>query len=192
MARKESTLPNMVLSLAAILFVFAVILALTHAFTKDIILRNHAAKVTASVRKVLPAFDNDPVAEKYHVASARGELTFYPGRTGGKLSGIAVETLTEKGYSGLIRMIVGFYPDGRIYRIEILEHMETPGLGNKIENGVSSFPEQFREKNPASFRLKTRKDGGDIDAITAATISSRAYADALQFAYDTLMAQKKD
>ena len=62
----------------------------------------------------------------------------------------------------------------------MLEHKETPGLGSKI---ADNFKEQFDGKNPAAFSLKVRKDGGDVDAITAATISSRAVCDALSRAF---------
>lgn len=79
--------------------------------------------------------------------------------------------------------MVGFLPDGTIHRVETLSHNETPGLGDKIDRSKSDFSVQFEGKNPRTFRLAVRKDGGDVDAITASTISSRAYADALTRAY---------
>jgi electron transport complex protein RnfG len=79
--------------------------------------------------------------------------------------------------------MVGFKPDGTIHNISVLDHAETPGLGSKIEKSSSSWSEQFNGKNPTDFQLQVRKDGGDVDAITAATISSRAYCDAVQKAY---------
>lgn len=72
--------------------------------------------------------------------------------------------------------MVGFLPDGTIHRVETLSHNETPGLGDKIDRSKSDFSVQFEGKNPRTFRLAVRKDGGDVDAITASTISSRAYA----------------
>ncbi len=67
---------------------------------------------------------------------------------------------------------------------EDLDHKETPGLGTKMTE--PEFKEQFTGKNPAEFTLKVKKDGGPVDAITAATISSRAFCDAVQRAYNTL------
>ena len=87
----------------------------------------------------------------------------------------------------------GFLPDGSIYKIAVLEHQETPGLGDKMENQKSldktsglSWSSQFGGLNPGAVQLKVRKDNGEVDAITAATISSRAYCDAVQRAYDGL------
>ncbi|MGB4293017.1 MAG: FMN-binding protein [Bacteroidales bacterium] len=66
----------------------------------------------------------------------------------------------------------------------MLEQKETPGLGTKMTEPF--FKDQFNGKNPANFKLKVKKDGGEVDAITAATITSRAFCDALERAYNTL------
>jgi len=80
--------------------------------------------------------------------------------------------------------MVGFLPDGTIYDVEVLDHKETPGLGDKIDRKKSDFTRQFQNKNPGAFSLTVKKDGGSVDAITAATISSRAFCNAVQRAYD--------
>ena len=87
-------------------------------------------------------------------------------------------------------MLVGFLPDGTIKDIAVLENKETPGLGDKMLKSKSNWSTQFEEKNPANFKLKVKKDGGDVDAITAATISSRAFCDAVQRAYNALETEK--
>ena len=74
--------------------------------------------------------------------------------------------------------------EGNILGNEVLEMGETPGLGDKIDKTKSDFSRKFISKNPADFKLKVKKDGGDVDAITAATISSRAFCDAVQRAYN--------
>jgi len=79
--------------------------------------------------------------------------------------------------------MVGFAPDGTILRVAVLEHKETPGLGDKIDKSRSDFSVQFEGKNPESFKLSVKKDKGDVDAITASTISSRAFCDAVSRAY---------
>jgi electron transport complex protein RnfG len=80
--------------------------------------------------------------------------------------------------------MAGFRPDGTIINISVLEQKETPGLGTKMAE--PAFKDQFNDKNPDQFKLKVKKDGGQVDAITAATISSRAFCDAIQKAYNTL------
>jgi len=80
--------------------------------------------------------------------------------------------------------MAGFMPDGTIAGISVLDHKETPGLGTKMTE--PGFKGQFTGKNPGEFMLKVKKDGGQVDAITAATISSRAFCDAVQRAYNTL------
>jgi electron transport complex protein RnfG len=79
--------------------------------------------------------------------------------------------------------MVGFTPDGKIYNTSVLEHKETPGLGDKMDIRKSPWPKQFEGVNPSDFNLKVKKDGGDVDAITAATISSRAFCDAIDRAW---------
>jgi electron transport complex protein RnfG len=78
--------------------------------------------------------------------------------------------------------MAGFKVDGSINNISVLEQKETPGLGTKMKE--DKFKNQFLGKNPNSYKMIVKKDGGEVDAITAATISSRAYCDAMQKAYD--------
>jgi electron transport complex protein RnfG len=79
--------------------------------------------------------------------------------------------------------MVGIMPDGTIKDIEVVLHKETPGLGTKMTS--PSFKDQFKNMDPAQVDIRVKKDGGDIDAITAATISSRAFSAATQLAVDT-------
>jgi electron transport complex protein RnfG len=105
----------------------------------------------------------------------------------GNLVGTAIETYSKKGFSGMIKLMVGLAPDGTIINISVLSHNETPGLGDKIDKKKSDFSLQFNGKNPSTFKLSVKKDRGDVDAITASTISSRAYCDAVQRAWDAYM-----
>ena len=111
-------------------------------------------------------------------------LDIYPAKKDSVIVGYAVNTYTKKGFSGNINLMAGFKPDGTIFNISVLEQKETPGLGTKMTE--PGFKDQFNDKNPSSFALKVKKDGGQVDAITAATISSRAFCDAVQRAYNTL------
>lgn len=162
--------------------------------TKAPIKANQKAKLEKALQEVLPEFDNKISDDTYKLAAPGGgedSLTIYPAKKGGEITGYAVKTYTKKGYSGLIRLMVGFNPDGSIINISVLHHAETPGLGDKMEKSKSDWSNQFHDKNPGDFQLKVKKDGGDVDAITAATISSRAYCDAVQRAYDTIQKEIK-
>ena len=84
-------------------------------------------------------------------------------------------------------MMFGILAEGTIKCTSVLSHSETPGLG---ANMTGKFKDQFVDKNPASFTLKVTKDGGDVDAITAATITSRAFSKAVDKAYQAFEANK--
>ena len=184
---KESTLKNMVLTLFVISLVASVALGYVYEFTKGPIEVAKAAKVNDAIKAVVPACDNNPSAEVYKVAYEKDTLNVYPAKKGGQLVGVAVETYTEKGFAGHISLMVGFLPDGTINDIAVVSHHETPGLGDKMEKAKSNFSLQFMGKNPKDFKLMVKKDGGDVDAITASTISSRAFCDAVTRAYNAFM-----
>jgi electron transport complex protein RnfG len=183
MANKESTFTNMVLTLFLVTLAASATLGFIYELTKEPIAEAKLRKKNVAIQKVVPDFTNEPNAEAYDVAVEGDTLTVYPAKKDGKLVGAAVAAFTEKGYSGLIRVMVGFNANGTINNISVLQHQETPGLGDKIEKGKSDWSRQFNGKNPEDFQLQVRKDGGDVDAITAATISSRAYCDAVEKAY---------
>jgi Na+-translocating ferredoxin:NAD+ oxidoreductase subunit G len=189
MAKRESTFLNMVLALFVITLVASSLLGFIYELTKEPIERALVAKKNEAISLVVPSFDNDPGADAYNIEAPGGELAFYPATMNGELVGTAVETFTHRGFSGTIRLMVGLLPDGTINGIEVLEHKETPGLGDKMESGKSDFSVQFEGENPENFRLRVRQDGGDVDAITATTISSRAYCEAVQRAWDAYMNQ---
>lgn len=184
MAKKESTFLNMVLTLFIITLLASTALGYIYEITKEPIAQSKIKKKLRAIKQVVPEFANNPDEEKYKVASPDGldSLEFYPAKKDGKIVGTAIETYTKKGFSGLIKIMVGFKPDGTIYNISVLEHKETPGLGTKMAE--AKFKNQFIGKNPSGFILNVKKDGGQVDAITAATISSRAFCDAVQKAYD--------
>jgi Na+-translocating ferredoxin:NAD+ oxidoreductase subunit G len=193
MAKRESTLGNMVLALVLITFVASASLGFIYELTKEPIAMAAVAKRNQAIGAVVPPFDNDPSGEYYTIELPEGELVIYPAMRDGELVGAAIETFTNRGFSGEIRLMVGIRPDGTIHGIEVLEHRETPGLGDKIETGKSGFHLQFEGENPAeNFRVMIRQDGGDVDAITATTISSRAYCDAVRRAWNAYMMQDAD
>jgi len=176
----------MLLSLAGICVVAGAILASVNEATLEPIAASKAAALESAIKMVVPEFDNTPTAESYMAVTGDGDsLRIYPAKKGGELVGAAVESNTMNGFSGEIRVIVGFDKEGTLYNYSVLQHSETPGLGSKMQ-------EWFRtDKNNQSVigrklsegELKVSKDGGNVDAITAATISSRAFLNAVNRAY---------
>lgn len=185
MAKIESTFKNMAMSLTLISLVASACLGFVYELTKKPIELSNLNKKLNAIREVMPEFTNNPNEEMFRLPTAEGDsLDVYPAKKDGNLVGYAVNTYTRKGFSGTISVMAGFKPDGTIINITVLEQKETPGLGTKMTE--PGFKDQFMDKNPAEFQLKVKKDGGPVDAITAATISSRAFCDAVQRAYNTL------
>jgi electron transport complex protein RnfG len=163
-------------------------IALTFAnkYTSTAIKQTKVVELENAIRNVTPHFNNHPLEEQYKVATSGGDsLVVYPARKDGKLVGNAVESYTENGFGGRIEVLVGFDANGKLVNYSVSEHNETPGLGANMDKW---FREDKTKHNiigrGMSFRfLKLVKDGGDIDAITSATITSRAFIDAINLAY---------
>jgi electron transport complex protein RnfG len=171
----------MLLSLTVIALFSAMALGFTYTQTKDVIAEVKRQKDLNAIKEVLPEFENEPDLEMYTVENFIG-LKLYPAKKGGQLAGTAVKTFSGSGFSGDIWIMVGFDSEGKIINTSVVEHKETPGLGSKMEK--NKFKSQFVGINPGGFNLEVKKDGGNIDAITAATISSRAFCEAVKMAYD--------
>ena len=187
MAKKESSFLNMVLTLLVITFVASAALGYLYELTKGPIAASKLAKLNNAITQVVPEFDTIPSSEIYKMGVDGDTLVFYPAMKDSILVGTAVSTFTNNGFSGNIKLMVGFLPDGTIHNISVLEHKETPGLGDKMQKKKSDWSVQFNGKNPVDFKLKVTKDKGDVDAITASTISSRAFCDAVDRAYKAYM-----
>ena len=183
MAAKKDTLLNMFVALFVICIVAGGVLGIVFNATKDPIAAAENAKRTAAIKNVLPEFNT---LKTVNVKSAMedAEIPFHLAYDAdNNFIGAAVETFTNKGFSGNISLMVGILADGTVKNISVLQHAETPGLGSKMEE--ETFKGQFNDKNPASFNFSVKKDGGNVDAITAATISSRAFCDAVNRALST-------
>ena len=155
MAKLESTFKNMVLSLVIISMVAAGALAGVYMLTLGNIEAQKKAKQEAAKQAVLAGHED----------------------------GIAVETAVD-GFGGTFRVMVGFDQEGNILGYEILEHQETPGLGSHMEHWFKNADKPGQNIiGRKAGALQVSKDGGDVDAITAATISSRAFLKAINQAY---------
>ncbi len=189
MAKKESTFLNMLLTLVIVALAASFTLATVYNFTKEPIERAREAARQEAIRMVLP--DYDELRIKYIMPlTGSDSLEFNLAYKEDHLVGVAVATYTAMGYSGRIRAMVGFTPGGKIIDVVHLEHSETPGLGDKIEKDKSDWSDQFQGLDPREETLKVKQDGGDIDGITAATITARAYCDAIDRAFRTFDANR--
>ena len=182
--KPESTFLNMVLRLLIIVGVAGAVLGFVYVQTFDVIAAAKKKKLEDAIGKVVPEFDTLNVYTRMP-DTGKDSLTFYEAYSDSVLVGTAIESYTDKGFSGRIKIMVGFDTKGFIINTAVLEHKETPGLGDKMDISKSSWCTQFNGKNPEEYNLTVTKDGGDVDAITAATISSRAFCDAAERAFKT-------
>lgn len=183
MAKKESSLTNMVITLVLITLIASLALGGIFNLTKEPIALAIKAKQENAIREVLPEFDTI-LSHKAMPVTGKDSVTIHMALKDGQLVGAAVASYSNNGYDATqIQLMVGFLPDLTIKNISVIQQKETPGLGTKMQE--PKFKDQFNGKNPSEFQLKVKKDGGNVDAITAATISSRAFCEAVQRAYDT-------
>lgn len=164
-------------TLTVICSLSGVLLSAVNAMTKTRIEAVKRERRIAAMTVVLPEFDNNPAEETFAATSGTDIVTFHIARRGARVVGAAFESLTPEGYGGDIRLMTGInVMEGRIQGIAILDQKETPGLGANIAG--KKFKSQFTNIIETT-RFQVKKDGGDLDAITAATISSRAVVDAV-------------
>ena len=186
--KKESTLINMVVALLVITAVSGGVLGLVYGLTKDTIAQVEIKKNQKAIQEVLPLEGEI----EYKEQTINFESTDFPcnlayDKQTKEFKGIAIKT-NEGGFGGKIELMVGILADGTITGTSVLSHSETPGLG---ANMTGKFKDQFVKKNPAEFKLAVTKDGGNVDAITAATITSRAFTKAVDKAYKMFEANKE-
>lgn len=175
----KSSFRNMTVCLFAICLVCSALLAGVYALTAEPIAAAAAAKNEAAIKEVLP--DNAVQIEEVRTVEMDGQKYEYNLAYDelGNTVGCAIN-VAPVGFGGPIAIKVGFDVNGVIWNTKVLSQAETPGLGAKCTE--ASFSEQFKGFDPAQKKLSVKKDGGDVDAITASTITSRAYADGLDTA----------
>lgn len=176
----------MLLSLTIICMSAGAILAGVHMVTKEPIDLSKAAALENAIREVTPEFDNNPINDAYKAVTSDGDsLLIYPATKDGKQVGVAVDSNTKNGFSGEIKIIVGFDTEGTLVNYSVLQHAETPGLGSKMQEWFKTEKnnQNVLGKSLANGNLSVTKDGGDVDAITASTITSRAFLNAINRAY---------
>lgn len=194
MAKKaQSTLINMLLSLTLIALVASLALALVNNVTKGPIEKVNKEKIAKAVAKVLPQYDNYTV-DTVMVKTNKGEepMTRYTAVDAeGNLVGKAMESWDDNGFGGRLSAMVGFDAEGNISGYEILASSETPGLGAKADSWFQKDGKgNVIGMNPSSNNITVSKDGGDVDAITGSTITSKAFCRLIANAYSAFNTEK--
>ncbi len=196
MAKLQSSFRNMFLSLSLICLTVALLLAQVNRMTATPIAEAKAMKLQNAIREVVPAFDNDPVAEAYRMAAGSGDsLLVYPAKQGDELVGFALNSYSNNGFSGNIQVMVGFDMEHRIVNYAVLQHAETPGLGSKMTEWFRDATKPGQSvigRDLSQGALAVTKDGGEVDAITASTITSRAFMEAVNRAYAVYSGSMED
>ncbi len=188
MKKLKSSLLNMVLSLTIIAVVAGALLAWVNDVTKSRIEKINERKLSEGICSVMGA--EDVVVDS---PQEKDEYVFYPVRNRqGSPVGTAVSVVAQ-GFGGDMKILVGFSPTGEILGYTVLSNAETPGLGAKVTTWFQKNHEgDIIGKNPGKDNMTVRKDGGEVDAITASTITSRAFLNAVSQAYEQLFHEKEE
>lgn len=187
MKKLESSLKNMILSLTGFSIVAGGLLGWVNAATAEPIAQANAKALSDAIAVVIQGFDNNPAEEAETVEVEGTTYKIYPATQGGKPIGAAVEA-SANGFGGTLTVLVGFDTEGNIIDYSLLSHAETPGLGSKASDWFKKGAKgDITGKNPGTQSLTVSKDGGEIDAITASTITSRAFLQAVNNAWAAYM-----
>lgn len=192
MKKLESSLKNMALSLTGFSVIAGALLGWVNDVTAEPIAQANAKTLSDAIAVVVPGFDNNP-AEAPETIDVNGvSYKIYKATKGGEFIGAAVES-SSNGFGGTLTVLVGFDPEGNIIDYSLLSHSETPGLGSKAADWFKKGAKgDITGKNPGNAPLVVSKDGGEIDAITASTITTRAFLLAVNNAYAAYKNQHVD
>ncbi len=184
MKKLKSSLTNMLSVLTVISVVAGCVLAYVNSVTAPQIEKINADNLAAGIKAVMGS-DEIQVSEPKEVE----DFTVYVITENENPLGTAVVTINKNGFGGALKVLVGFDKEGTILGYTLLEHAETPGLGAKAGDWFQKDGKgSIIGMNPGKNNFTVSKDGGDVDAITASTITSRAFLAAIQNAYDNVIA----
>ena len=194
MKKLESTLVNMVAVLVGVAIITGALLAWVNHVTEAPIKAQDEIALANGIKEVMGTDNLKVTADDELKQTFDGkELTFVVHKTStadGKFLGAAVES-TTLGFGGDLKVLVGFDAEGKVLGYTILQAAETPGLGAKADKWFQKDGKGSIVGKTPSTPLAVNKDGGDIDAITASTITSRAFLKAVNQAYQVYAGQDK-
>ena len=192
MKKLESSLKNMALALTGFSVLAGGILGWVNGVTAEPIAQANAKILSDAIAIVVPGFDNNPAEAAETIELDGASYKVYKATKGGEFIGAAVES-SAMGFGGDLKVLVGFDPEGKIIDYSVLAHAETPGLGSKSAEWFKKGAKgDITGMNPGEKELVVSKDGGQVDAITASTITSRAFLLAVNKAFKAFKNQKMD
>jgi electron transport complex protein RnfG len=170
--------------------IVAVLIALAGEATRERVARNEARQVMKVLQPLLPpgAYDNEPDRDRIFIVEpgllgSSEPLPLYRARRDGQPVAAVMTVIARQGYVGPIRLLVSLSADGTVLGAEAVSHQETPGLGDRIDAAKSNWMAAFTGRSlgdPAAGRWAVRRDGGEFDQLTGATITSRAVVNAVR------------
>ena len=176
--------------LTALAAVCTALVAFTYQGTRERIAANEQAWLERSLKPVLEGIDYEGqlsdstlVVEPPHTLPGNGPATIYRVYADGEPIAALFVVTARDGYSGPIKLLVGIDSAGVLNRARVLEHRETPGLGDRIDSAKTDWIEQFNKRSlgdPIAELWAIAEDGGEFDALTGASITSRAVAGAIR------------
>lgn len=183
-----------ILSVGFVLGVFAIVattmVAYTEQNTREQIKENERQALLDAINILIPheQYDNAILQDTILLPATESLGTEEPtqvfrARKQNQPVAVVLTVVAPNGYSGRIKMLVGIYDDGTLAGVRVINHKETPGLGDKIDASRSSWIKQFEGlslENPSSAKWKVKKDGGAFDQFTGATITPRAVVGAVK------------
>jgi electron transport complex protein RnfG len=182
-----------ILIAAGILGAFAVtgvgLVAVTHKLTDERIASNERAAMLSKVQAIVPAdqMDNDPLTDRIQVSDpdllGDESTDVYRVRSGEQPVAVILNPIVPDGYAGPIKLLVAVLRDGSLGGVRVLAHHETPGLGDRIDEAKSDWIYDFAGKSlgkPPLEHWKVKRDGGDFDQFTGATITPRSIVKAVK------------
>ena len=192
MKKLDSSLKNMLLSLTGFSIAAGALLGWVNDVTAGPIAEADAKTLSDAIALVVPGFDNNPAESPEEVETDGATYKVYRATKGGEFIGAAVEA-SANGFGGALTVLVGFDAEGNIIDYSLLNHAETPGLGSKAADWFKKGGKgDITGMNPGKSPLAVTKDGGEVDAITASTITSRAFLQAVNNAYAVFMKGEVD
>jgi electron transport complex protein RnfG len=198
MAKRPALIGGALLGLFGVLG--STLVALTFEGTAERIAENERQVLLQQIAALLPpaSIDNDILAGSHQVQAPHSlgapSTTIYTGRRDGRPVAVVLSpVIAPDGYNGPIRLIVGVHADGRLAGVRVLQHKETPGLGDKVDARKSDWISGFSGRSiadPPAQRWKVKKDGGEFDQFTGATITTRAVVAAVKRALEWVVANR--
>ncbi len=190
----------------------ACVLAFTDSMTKPAIKAASIQKNSKAISTLIQGFDNNPSQDAVAISSQGHEIIFYPAKKEGSLLGFVAQSSSSKGFGGDVTVMLSMSPAGLIQNVIVVKHNETPGLGTVVTDRVlkksifdlfsgskakegalppNSVLDSFRDLSVDSAPWTVRKDGGKIESVTGATISSRAVTDAVNIIAEAFKSEKE-